>query len=115
MRQFIPKDSSIYGKVVWVMPETLIKVKNRTSYMQEYVMETGEDYQYNIAFTVYGKENIDKMDIKVGDYISAFFNIRSYSIGGKWFTTVNAYKVIKRHPSQSEISTKRNKESLLPY
>lgn len=105
----------VKGKVVCVMPKIKINTKKGITDVQEYAIETFGEYPQTIAFSVYGIDKINKFNIHNGDDLSVCFNVRSQNIGGKWFTYINAYSVLKIINNKNSNNISKNKLDSLPF
>jgi len=63
--------------------------------MQEFVIETQEQYPKKICFSIWG-DRIDKSILQIGETVTVSVDIDSrQSTNGNWFTSIQAYKVLK--------------------
>lgn len=82
------------GKVIAVLP-----VKSGTSKSgkewttQEFVVETQEQYPKRACFVLFGKERIEQSNVQVGQELKVSFDIDAREWNGKWFNSLNAWKV----------------------
>ena len=75
---------------------------------QSFTLETDEKYNNLYCFEVFGDEKVENLNKynKVGDSVSVEFNVSTNEWKGKYFTSLQAWKVMK-----SESSTEPNTES----
>ena len=81
---------------------------------QDFVLDTGAEYNPEICFSIFGDEKVDNF-LKfnnVGDNVTVEFNLSSREYNGKWFHNVGAWMVKK---NTSEPETKLEEESNLPF
>lgn len=59
-----------------------------------FVIDTGDEYNPNVAFTLFGDEKIALIKgMKKGDEIEVDFNLTSREFDGKWYHNINAWRV----------------------
>ncbi len=94
----------ITGKIIAVMPEQS-GVSQRTGSewkVQEYVLETQEQYPRKMCFSVFGSDKIAQFAIKIGDELTVSFDIDAREYKGRWFNSIRAWKVERTAaPSES--------------
>ncbi|MCM1312295.1 MAG: DUF3127 domain-containing protein [Bacteroides sp.] len=61
--------------------------------VQEYVVETHEQYPRRMCFSVFGEDKISQMNIQQGDEVNVFFDIDAHEYQGRWFNSIRAWKV----------------------
>lgn len=83
----------ISGKLIQFLAVQTGQGKNGPWKKQEFVMETGDTYPKKICIAVWG-EKIDMTKFKIGDTITASFDVESREYNGKWYTDVKAWKVV---------------------
>ena len=83
----------ISGKLIQFLAVQTGQGKNGPWKKQEFVIETGDTYPKKICIAVWG-EKIDMTKFKVGDSITASFDVESREYNGKWYTDVKAWKVV---------------------
>ena len=91
----------ITGKIIAVLPTRSGTSSKGTQWSsQTAVMETHEQYQKKVAFDVLG-EKITEFNLQVGEEVTVSFDINAREFNGKWFNSVNAWKVVREQvPSQ---------------
>jgi hypothetical protein len=84
----------ITGKIISVLPasEGVSRMGNKWK-KQEYVLETQEQYSKKVCFGLFGSEKIDQAAIKEGEVVTVHFDIESREFNGKWYTSINGWKV----------------------
>lgn len=60
---------------------------------REYVIETQEQYPKKMVFEVFGRDNIEKFNIRKDDIITVHFDIDAREWQGRWFNQIRAWKV----------------------
>jgi hypothetical protein len=84
----------ITGKIIAVLPERggVSKTGNEWK-MQEYVLETHEQYPRKICFNVFGSDKIAQFNIQVGEEMTVSFDINAREYNGRWYNDIRAWKV----------------------
>jgi single-strand DNA-binding protein len=64
---------------------------------QSFVVETSEQYNNLYCFELFGDEKVDKFNQynKVGSVVDVDFNVSTNEWQGKYFTTLQAWKIFK--------------------
>lgn len=85
----------ITGKIIAVLPtRSGTSAKGTQWSSQTSVIETHEQYPKKVAFDVLG-EKITEFNLQVGDEVTVSFDINAREFNGKWFNSVNAWKVVR--------------------
>lgn len=84
----------ITGKIIQVLPEVggVSKAGNEWK-KQEYVLETHDQYPKKVCFQIFGADKITQAAIQPGEELTVSFDIDSREYQGRWFTSINAWKV----------------------
>lgn len=84
----------ITGKIIAVLPEQsgVSKAGNEWK-KQEYVLETHDQYPKKVCFQIFGADRIAQAAIQAGEELTVSFDIDSREWQGRWFTSINAWKV----------------------
>ncbi|MBR6649522.1 MAG: DUF3127 domain-containing protein [Bacteroidaceae bacterium] len=84
----------ITGKIIAVLPERggVSKTGNEWK-MQEYVLETHEQYPKKICFNIFGADKIAQFNIQAGEELTVSFDINAREYMGRWYNDVRAWKV----------------------
>lgn len=85
----------ITGKIIAVLPEKG-GISQRTGSewkVQEYVLETQEQYPRKMCFDVFGADKIAQFAIKIGDQLTVSFDIDAREYQGRWYNSIRAWKV----------------------
>lgn len=92
----------ITGKIIQVLPEQggVSKAGNEWK-KQEYVLETHDQFPKKVCFQIFGADKIGQAAIQPGEEITVSFDIDSREYQGRWFTSINAWKVDR--PSASSM------------
>ena len=84
----------ITGKIIAVLPERggVSKTGNEWK-MQEYVLETHEQYPRKICFNVFGADKISQFNIQAGEEMTVSFDIYAREYNGRWDNDIRAWRV----------------------
>lgn len=84
----------ITGKIIAVLPERggVSKTGNEWK-MQEYVLETQEQYPRKMCFNVFGSDKIAQFNIQAGEEMTVSFDINAREYNGRWYNDIRAWKV----------------------
>lgn len=93
--------AEITGKIIAVLPTRSGTSARGTQWSsQTAVIETHEQYPKKIAFDVLG-DKITEFNLQVGEEVTVSFDINARESNGKWFNSVNAWKVTRQQvPAQ---------------
>lgn len=83
------------GKVIAVLePRSGVARTSGNPWMiQEYVIETHEQYPHRMCFSLFGEDKINQANIQLNDEINVSFDINSREYQGRWYTDIRAWKV----------------------
>ena len=82
------------GKVIAVLEPRGGVSKNGNEWkVQEYVIETHDQYPRRMCFDVFGADKIQQFNILVGEELNVFFDIDAREWQGRWFNSIRAWKV----------------------
>lgn len=86
------------GKVIAVLDtQSGTSSRGNSWEKKEFVIETQEQYPKKACFTLFNKTELCP---KVGEEVTVYFNITANEHNGKWYNSVNAWKVEKPQPAQ---------------
>ena len=84
----------ITGKIIAVLPERGGTSKTGNEWkMQEYVLETHEQYPKKICFNIFGADKIAQFNIQAGEELTVSFDINAREYQGRWYNDIRAWKV----------------------
>ena len=90
----------ISGKIIAVLDKKSGISKTGTSWsVQQYVIETHEQYPKKMCFDVFGEDKISQFDIQIGDELKLFFDVDAREYNGRWYNSFKAWKVEKVNES----------------
>ena len=61
--------------------------------VQEYVIETHDQYPRRMCFDVFGEDKINQFNIQPGEELNVSFDIDAREWQGRWFNSIRAWKV----------------------
>lgn len=94
----------ISGKIVAVLDKRngISASTNASWSVQQYVIETHEQYPKKLCFDVFGEDKINQFNIQIGEELTVSFDINAREYQGKWYNSFRAWK-IERATSQPNI------------
>lgn len=95
------------GKIIAVLPERggTSKAGNEWK-VQEYVIESHDQYPKKMCFDVFGDEKISQFDIKLGEELTVHFDIDARQWKDRWFNSIRAWRVERNAaPNEPNAST----------
>ena len=89
----------ITGRIIAVLPERggVSKTGNEWK-MQEYVLETHEQYPKKLCFNVFGADKISQFNIQAGEELTVSFDINAREYNGRWYNDIRAWRVERGTP-----------------
>jgi hypothetical protein len=97
------------GKIIAVLDKKSGISKMGTSWsVQQYVMETHEQYPKKMCFDVFGEDKISLFNIQIGDELKLFFDVDAKEYNGRWYNSFKAWKVEKVNESPLQVVPKVN-------
>lgn len=85
----------ITGRIIAVLDKRT-GVSNATGALwsvQQYVIETHEQYPKKMCFDVFGEERINQFAIQIGEEITVSFDLDAREYQGRWYNSIRAWKV----------------------
>ena len=93
--------ADITGKIIAVLPTRSGTSARGTQWSsQTAVIETHEQYPKRVAFDVLG-DKISEFNLQVGEEVTVSFDINAREYNGKWWNSVNAWKVVRQVGQQA--------------
>ena len=84
----------ITGKIIAVLDARGGTSKTGNEWkMQEYVLETHEQYPRKICFNVFGADKISQFNIQAGEELTVSFDINAREYNGRWYNDIRAWRV----------------------
>lgn len=68
--------------------------------MQDYVIETHEQFPRKMVFNVFGEDKIKQFNIQMGEEINVFFDINAREYQGRYYNDIRAWRVDRVQPGQ---------------
>lgn len=66
--------------------------------MQEFVIETMEQYPRKCMFSVFGEDRLKEFHIQVGEVLTVSFDIDAREYNGRWYNDIRAWRVDRNAP-----------------
>ena len=88
------------GKIIAVLDKRT-GVSNATGSVwsvQQYVIETHEQYPKRMCFDVFGEERINQFAIQIGEEVTVSFDLDAREYQGRWYNSIRAWKVERVKP-----------------
>lgn len=63
--------------------------------LQQFVIETQEQYPHKALFDVFGEDKIKQFDLHGGEFVKVTFRINSREYNGKWYNSFNVVNVTR--------------------
>lgn len=90
------------GKVIAVLePRSGTSKSGNPWKVQEYVLETHDQYPRRMCFDVFGEDKITQFNIQIGEELNVSFDIDAREWQGRWFNSIRAWKVERVNANQS--------------
>ena len=71
--------------------------------VQEFVIETHEQYPKKCAFEVFGEDRLQQFNIQVGDELKVSFDIDAAEFNGRWYNRLRAWRVERVDPNAAAV------------
>ena len=82
------------GKVIAVLePRGGVSKTGNPWKVQEYVIETHDQYPRRMCFDVFGEDKINQFNIQLGEELNVSFDVDAREWQGRWFNSIRAWKV----------------------
>ena len=84
----------ISGKIIAILqPKGGVSKAGNEWKMQEYVIETHEQYPKKMCFEVFGAEKIEQFKIQIGEELTVSFDVDARQWQVRWFNSIRAWNV----------------------
>ena len=84
----------ISGKIIAILqPKGGVSKAGNEWKMQEYVIETHEQYPKKMCFEVFGAEKIEQFKIQIGEELTVSFDVDARQWRDRWFNSIRAWNV----------------------
>ena len=108
----------IKGKIKTVLPLETGEKNGKTWKKQSFVVDTGDQYNPDVCFTLFGDEKVDSFAKynKAGQDVTVKFNVSSREFNGKWYHNLDAWYIgvegaaTSETPTPSATATKKGKK-----
>lgn len=82
------------GRVIAVLePRGGVSRNGNEWKVQEYVIETHDQYPRRMCFDVFGADKIQQFNIQMGEELNVSFDIDAREWQGRWFNSIRAWRV----------------------
>ena len=82
------------GKIIAVLePRGGVSKSGNNWKVQEYVLETHDQYPRRMCFDVFGEDKIQQFNIQIGEELNVSFDIDAHEWQGRWFNSIRAWRV----------------------
>lgn len=88
----------IQGKVTNILPMRSGVSARGEWKSQEFVITTEEQYPKMVCFQVFGEDKINSFALQIGEVVKVSFDISAHEYQGRFFNSINAWKVEKLMP-----------------
>lgn len=88
----------IQGKVTNILPMRSGVSARGEWKSQEFVIATEEQYPKMVCFQVFGEDRINSFALQLGEVVKVSFDISAHEYQGRFFNSINAWKVEKVMP-----------------
>jgi hypothetical protein len=109
----------ISGKIIAILqPRGGVSKAGNEWKMQEYVIETHEQYPKKICFEVFGTEKIEQFKIQIGEELTVSFDVDALQWQDRWFNSFRAWNVKRStapQPASQPTSLANRKNDDLPF
>lgn len=82
--------------------------------MQEFVIETLEQYPRKCMFNVFGEDRLREMNIQVGEVLTVSFDIDAREYNGRWYNDIRAWRVVRNESTTSSQASVEPSTTELP-
>ena len=89
----------IQGKVTNILPMRSGVSARGEWKSQEFVITTEEQYPKMVCFQVFGEDKINSFALQLGEVVKVSFDISAHEYQGRFFNSINAWKVEKVMPN----------------
>lgn len=95
-------EGQLTGTIIKILEPRTGTSKNtgKDFFVQEYVVETQEEYPTKVHFSVFGEDRVKGYNLQQGDTIQVFFYVNSREYNERWYTDIRVRNIVKIDPSQ---------------
>jgi hypothetical protein len=84
----------LQGRIIAALPERGGVSQRGTEWkVQEFVLETHEQYPKKMVFEVFGADRLSRFNIQIGQEVLVAFDIDAREWNGRWFNSIRAFDV----------------------
>lgn len=102
----------ITGRIITVLDKrTGVSNATGTAWsVQQYVIETHEQYPKKMCFDVFGEDRIKQFAIQIGEEVTVSFDLDAREYQGRWYNSIRAWKVERVKPETTNNLSKTTNE-----
>lgn len=102
----------ITGRIIAVLDKrTGVSNATGTAWsVQQYVIETHEQYPKKMCFDVFGEDRIKQFAIQIGEEVTVSFDLDAREYQGRWYNSIRAWKVERVKPETTNNLSKTTNE-----
>lgn len=102
----------ITGRIIAVLDKrTGVSNATGTAWsVQQYVIETHEQYPKKMCFDVFGEDRIKQFAIQIGEEVTVSFDLDAREYQGRWYNSIRAWKVERIKPETTNNLSKTTNE-----
>lgn len=104
----------VVGKITKVLPPQSGTSKSGNAWTKQlFLVDNGETYNNLFCFELFKDEKVQKFNQynKVGDQVEVEFNVNCNEYNGKYYTSLQAWKVSKANANKIEVNNPVHVES----
>lgn len=109
----------IEGEITHILPvESGTSKAGKEWKKQTFVINTGADFKPEVSFGLFGDEKIEMMEgYKEGQTVEVLFNISSNEWNGKWFQSIDCWKIqsVKAGSNNASNNASNDSEEDVPF
>lgn len=95
-------EGQLTGTIIKILEPRKGTSKNtgKDFFVQEYIVETQEEYPTKVHFSVFGEDRVKGYNLQKGDAVQVFFYVNSREYNDRWYTDIRVRNIVKIDPSQ---------------
>ena len=90
-------EGQLTGTIIKILEPRRGTSKNtgKDFFVQEYIVETQEEYPTKVHFSVFGEDRVKGYNLKQGDTVQVFFYVNSREFNDRWYTDIRVRNIVK--------------------
>lgn len=95
-------EGQLTGTIIKILEPRKGTSKNtgKDFFVQEYIVETQEEYPTKVHFSVFGEDRVKGYNLQQGDAVQVFFYVNSREFNDRWYTDIRVRNIVKIDPAQ---------------